>query len=276
MSYNNLRLLTLLVVAVSSTFAFFDDTLLKENDIQIVTNNKQSTEIGFNLLKKGATVPEAFIAVSACEGLIDPQRTGFGGGFQAIIYNSSCLHSKASFINALELSPFKWPEPRKEYDLAGVGVPGMLKGYEYLYTSLNCDYKPHLEWEELFLDTIRLRQAGVQITERLKSALQNTDTINRKSADFLGIHNDKMYNRKLIQTLIMISADGPKSSMYKRDGYMFKQLTNVFPYLNDMDLLTYRVTSSTPTNWIGLLDHLYIGHLHIAPIVLYHFDGKTQ
>lgn len=214
-----------------------------DENVKLVTNHPLCTNIGHNLFKKGASVPEVFIAVSACEGLVYPQDSGLGGGFQAVIYNNSCTEKeKTIYLNAREKSPSIWPMPRSRTDFHnGVGIPGVLKGYEYLYTTKRCGYRPNLPWAKLFDDVIRLGKRGFEIPERLRSIYLSIPIFNVSDMTIV-------QNEKLVNTFERIAYEGPSSSLYKPNGYFYSAFakTHVFDGVLG-DLLKYNVVVSKPT-----------------------------
>lgn len=212
------------------------------SDIQIVTNNHYCTDIGLKLLKQKATVPEVFIAVSACEGMVNPQDAGLGGGFQAVIYNSSCAAQPSYYLNARELSPQVWPEPRTKMDFKnGIAVPGVLKGYEYLYTRTKCGYKPTLKWKALFKDIIKLGQRGFNQTKTMLRAMSYLQTVGVPIQEYFDIRGDVQKNPILSRTFQRISNEGPHSSMYKKHGYLMRRIRKVIPELTVSDFTNYHI-----------------------------------
>lgn len=233
--------------ALNAVVVFLSITSIQcyENEnVKIVTNHPKCSQIGHKLLKRGATVPETFIAVSSCEGLVNPQDAGLGGGFQVVMYNASCNGQKAVYINAREKSPSVWPFPRDRTDFHnGIGIPGVLKGYEYLYTSKNCNYKPKLEWKELFQDVIQLGHNGFKLSNTF------LNVYNQINEPFIfDIRGDMMYNNILANTFKQIARDGPSSSLYNKNGYLFNLLMKT-DFLRGAlnDLLHYNVSVLPPT-----------------------------
>lgn len=96
----------------------------------LVSNNEQCTEIGKRLLNRDATVEQAYIAVSLCEGLVNPMDSGLGGGFQALLHDSI---NRDYYLMSREYSPYD-SSFRKDPFIFGnsVGVPSVLAGYAKL------------------------------------------------------------------------------------------------------------------------------------------------
>lgn len=234
------KLLYVFVVLFHTVSVYSVHNEIKE-DVKIVTNYPVCTAIGKKLFDNGATVPEVFIAVSSCEGMVNPQDAGLGGGFQVVIYNSSCDDS--IYINAREKSPMYWPEPRRRTDFyGGVGIPGVLKGYQYLYDMQFCNYTPTMKWENLFNDVIRLGHDGFNLSKTFLDVYNLID-----EPYIFNIQNGIMRNRVLANTFKQISIDGPKSSMYQRTGKLYNLLMKTQP-LNEIlrDITLYNVSVNTP------------------------------
>lgn len=110
----------------------------------IVANNVECTRVGRELLERGATVEQTYVAVSLCEGLVHPMDSGIGGGFQALIHNARVQQKTGSrhvYLMSREYSPFD-----KSYRLQpfifgnSVGVPAVLAGYARLLGVNQCIY----------------------------------------------------------------------------------------------------------------------------------------
>lgn len=217
------------------------------DDFQIVTNNVLCTQIGWKLLKKGATVPEIFIAVSACEGLVNPQDAGLGGGFQLVMHNKTCnSNGKELYINARETAPSYWPEPRSQTDFGGVGIPGVLKGYETLFRMTFCGYQPKLKWHELFEDVIHYATTGINLSKTFKIALTYLNIKNLYNKHFFEIQGNKLLNPQLARTFAIISKEGPESSMYTENGFLLNEIIGAHPILNEKDFINFKAKILKP------------------------------
>lgn len=204
----------------------------------IVTNHVTCTDIGTNLLQRGATAQEIFIAVAVCEGVVHPQDSGLGGGFQATIHNSAC--QKVAYLNSRECAPSYWPDAYSNTrQVTKIGVPSVLKGYENIYKMNLCgDYKPTLEWRDLFSASMTLATHGVKTPLRMLYIMRyvggQTFTLNGRI----------MTNPALGETLRRIVHEGPSSSLYQFDGYLNKIVTSDLrssgSWITKYDLLDYK------------------------------------
>lgn len=233
----------------------------------VVTNNIHCTDIGSQLLKRGATVPEIFIAVSACEGLVNPQDAGLGGGFQAVIYNGSCNGKPQSwYVNAREKSASIWKEPRRSYDFRGIGIPSVLKGYEALYTDTRCGYRPMLNWSDLFMPNIALSKSGWTTTPTMLKVLKKLEHYENI---FQLIAPNSIKNTVLGDTFQLIAQEGPHSSLYKKGGILNEIVSRDFRIskvkIPASDIFNYKVSISNATRCIITYPRRLIVHTTKLP-----------
>lgn len=217
---------------------------------QIVTNHPLCTDIAVQLLKKGASVFELFIAASVCEGVVHPQDSGLGGGFQAVYFNGSCKEAPTVYFNSREKSPKRWTNIKKVRREAHhqIGVPSMLKGYERLYTYDRCGYKPTLEWKSLFEKSAELASSGFPLSRTVFDVLSYIEHLN--GVIFIDSHGIARNNR-LSKFLSYVALEGPKSSMYKPGGFLQKLAVKELKYLGSdlrgVDFKNYTTLVQQPT-----------------------------
>lgn len=214
---------------------------------QIVTNHEECTRVAKKLLEQGASVFEIFIAASVCEGVVHPQDSGLGGGFQAVYYNGSC-RMEPIYINSREKSPGYWPNVvniRKSRHQ--IGVPSMLRGYEFLYNYDKCGYRPKLEWSALFVDSINLARNGWSASHTLWNVIgliKNLDKVIELDSE------GTARNQKMANFLSHISREGPNSSLYQPDGILnnivSEELFQIGSDLRPDDLIRYKTISRAP------------------------------
>lgn len=199
-------------------------------------------------MKRGATAPEVFIAVSLCEGVVHPMDSGLGGGFQAVVYNESCKTSY--YLNAREKSPKHWPQCGNNIDRTQlqdfIGVPSVLKGYEFLYTNRQCGYRPQLKWADLFTPSMKLAYTGWIVSPTFANILPLFDF-----GDLFRVQQDNtIINPRLGNFIKQIINDGPKSSLYRPKGYLNKailtDLGRINKFVTKSDITLYNVTVGRP------------------------------
>ena len=70
-----------------------------------------------NILTKGGKAVDAAIAALICEGVVNPQSSGIGGGFTMIIYKTA--DEKAHTINAMAHAPENFSQSMNGNDQGG-------------------------------------------------------------------------------------------------------------------------------------------------------------
>uniref|UniRef100_A0A336MZ62 CSON006769 protein n=1 Tax=Culicoides sonorensis TaxID=179676 RepID=A0A336MZ62_CULSO len=212
----------------------------------IASNHPKCTEMGEKYINTfNVTVPELAIIVSVCEGIVNPQYSGLGGGFIAVIFNGYCS-GKGITLNSRESAPQSYEKDSgKKY--GEIGVPSMLKGYQSLYEMELCGMKPVLAWKDLFTDNIELAENGWDVlpnTKKLLGKLKSVDHNLELTSD-----NNKMRNPKLSETLKVIAQEGPSSSFYRENGYLFEKvmtdLRAADSFITPDDLLKYKTETKT-------------------------------
>lgn len=212
----------------------------------VVTNHPKCTQMAKDYITKhDVTPPELAIIISVCESIVNPQDAGLGGGFQAVIYNGQCR--KSLYLNSREVAPAAY-DPAVERQYGKIGVPSMLKGYEYLYNMTLCGVTPALAWKELFTQNIQLAKTGWTITNTTKRVMTRLSTMSHSLE--INSQTNIMKNPKLSKTLEIIANEGPSSSLYKVNGFLHNQMMADMhaanSFIQSSDLLKYDVKHSTP------------------------------
>ncbi|KAJ9577927.1 hypothetical protein L9F63_025212, partial [Diploptera punctata] len=123
----------------------------------VCSDGPPCAEIGRNTFLKNGSVVDAAIATLFCNGLVNSQSMGLGGGFLMTLYLRE--EQKAITLDARETAPLK--AYRDMYNAteglsqAAVGVPGELKGYWEAHQRYG-----KLPWAELVEPTIKLCEEG--------------------------------------------------------------------------------------------------------------------
>lgn len=187
------------------------------------------------------TAAELTIILSTCEGILNPVNPGLAGGFHATIYHGFCKNSL--YLDASVKAPKRYATgSRKRF--ADVGVPMMLKGYQYLYNMRICGKKPVLPWKDLFTENINLAKNGWVTTDSVLQKLAGIDhslTINRRTK--------QIKNSKLAKTLERIAEDGPSSSMYVNNThFQWKMMADLQAnsFISNSDLIKAEVEAMDP------------------------------
>uniref|UniRef100_A0A336N384 CSON010230 protein n=1 Tax=Culicoides sonorensis TaxID=179676 RepID=A0A336N384_CULSO len=214
----------------------------------IVTNHPRCTEMAKNyILNHNVTPPELAIIISVCEGIVNPQYSGFGGGFLATIFNGYCANyniDPTRVVNAREKAPSNFVPNAGEF--SEIGVPGTLKGFSMLYDMSQrmraCGVDPKLEWKDLFTENIKLAETGWNETPHYK---KNWHELGNAPHPFISIAQGKIKNEKLANTLRDIANEGPYSSLYRPNGFFHRTVMNELRSVNSQissnDILAYDV-----------------------------------
>lgn len=74
--------------APEATSKIEQKSLVTANHFMVAAANPKAVEAGYAVLKKGGTVMDAYVAVQAVLGLVEPQSSGLGGGAFAVYYDA--------------------------------------------------------------------------------------------------------------------------------------------------------------------------------------------
>ena len=145
----------------------------------VVTANKYASEAAAKIIKKGGTALDAAITAQLVLTMTTPQSTGIGGGGFMLYWDN--INSKLYAIDGREVAPqsaspdlFKDQKNKiiKFYPDAvisgkSVGVPGLIKLMEETHKKFG-----KLNWEDLFVEPIRIAEEGFIVSPALHNTLQ--------------------------------------------------------------------------------------------------------
>lgn len=169
-------------------------------------------------MKNGSAV-DAAIATLFCNGVVNCQSMGLGGGFLMTVYDRKTKTSYA--LNAREAAPGLASEEMYRLDpnlsKAGplaTGVPGELAGYWAAHQRFG-----RLPWEEVVKPTLKICQHGYNMTQHQYDSLNFRPEIIRKDKLlndlFVNPDTDKFYPRgstiiqsQICKTLEIIAENG--------------------------------------------------------------------
>ncbi|XP_011634709.1 glutathione hydrolase 1 proenzyme-like [Pogonomyrmex barbatus] len=121
--------------------------------------------IGKSILERNGSAVDAALAALICNGLVNMQSLGFGGGFMMTIYERSTR--RAFVLNARDRAPLaanftmydgKSPNA-SSFGALAVAVPGELAGYWEAHQKFG-----RLPWADLFKPSIELCEKGYVLT----------------------------------------------------------------------------------------------------------------
>ncbi|XP_017770754.1 PREDICTED: gamma-glutamyltranspeptidase 1-like isoform X2 [Nicrophorus vespilloides] len=121
-------------------------------------------QIGQQILQQKGSAVDATLAALFCNGLVNMQSMGLGGGFLMTIYKKDAR--KAYTLNARETAPLaatpnmfqNKPKAARKGPLS-IGVPGELKGYWEAHQKFG-----KLDWKTIIQPTIDLCDKGYKLT----------------------------------------------------------------------------------------------------------------
>ena len=143
----------------------------------VVSANPYISEAGNMILAQGGNAVDAAIATALMVSLVEPQSGGIGGGGFILYLNPkenilTSIDARETSSNTTKENQFLDSNDKPlNYGQAvflgtSVGVPSLLKGLALLHQKYGS-----LEWNKLFLPTIRLAKEGFLISPRLHTLI---------------------------------------------------------------------------------------------------------
>ncbi|XP_077995821.1 glutathione hydrolase 1 proenzyme-like [Glandiceps talaboti] len=191
-------------------------------DAAVAADNGVCSEVGRDILLDGGNAVDAAIAGLLCNGIINTQSHGIGGGHFMTIYNRQS--DKVEVVDSREEAPSEASEtmytdhPRDDASTYGglsVGVPGEVDGFWKAHTRHG-----QLPWKDLFQPSINLAENGFTIGPALASAIRSRENAIREMQGLgeiflhengtLKQEGEVMYRYKLAQTYREIANGGPE------------------------------------------------------------------
>lgn len=242
--------------------------------LAVATDNELCSTIARDILTyRGGSTVDAAVAAMLCLGMVNPQHSGIGGGFSAIIYDRSRNDSTEKSISALNARETVAPSVDVDYydrnpSSAVRGplttlIPGEINGYHEAWKKYG-----RVSWKDLFQPTIRLGREGWRVTESMDASIRKAINDIRTDPGLTDLllkpdgtpyaAGDVIRNRKLAETLERIANDGPEtfySGSIAKD--MLLDLTDIGAQnITAGDLQSHRATFSQPLKanlpWSGL------------------------
>lgn len=203
-----------------------------------------AVEIGMEVMEKGGNAVDAAVAVAYALSVLQPYASGIGGGGVMLVYPGDERPVKTYHYR--EVVPLSGKVHR-----LGIGVPGLVKGMEYVHQKYG-----QLEMEELLDPAIELAEEGFPIdpvfAERLHINQSRLDT-SRLSHFYPNNtpleEGDQLVQEELAQTLKLIRDQG-SDAFYT--GEIAQQLAKSISTIELSDLKAYRVRESEPA--VGRFD----------------------
>ncbi len=142
----------------------------------IASANFHATEAGLEVIAKGGNAFDAAIAVAATLSVVEPESSGIGGGFMAVLHRAS--DGRKIFIDARETAPAavnpkdyldKDGSPNRDTALNGplsAGIPGEPAGLAWL-----AQHYGKLPLKESLAPAVRIARDGFEPDSRLVDAI---------------------------------------------------------------------------------------------------------
>ncbi|KAF3912775.1 Gamma-glutamyltranspeptidase [Dactylellina cionopaga] len=220
------------------------------------------SKIGINLMRQGGNAADAMVGTAICVGTVGMYHTGIGGGGFMLIRSEK---GEYEFVDFREMAPAAAYEDmfvnKTELSMYGglaSGVPGELRGLEYLHTKYG-----KLRWQKLIEPSIRLARYGFYVNkDHVKYFKMAQDMAGRKfltedpswALDFapngtLVGAGDIMYRKRFADTLETIANEGA-GAFYegKLANLMVQNLQRDGGIMTLQDLKNYTVAIRKPAH----------------------------
>lgn len=233
----------------------------------VCSDGPPCAEIGRNIFLKNGSVVDAAIATLICNGMVNSQSMGLGGGFMMTLY---LFESRTAItLNARESAPLK-SQPdmyskdneKSMYGAMAAGVPGELKGYWEAHQRYG-----RLPWEELIMPTINICEEGYIMNKHqsdslgMRAKVIHRDPIlrelfvNPKTGKFFH-HGDRIRPKKFCETLKIIAKNGGNCLYNGSFAKMFvSDIQKMGGIITEEDMANYRVKWEEPIT-INLRDKM--------------------
>nr|XP_023018346.1 glutathione hydrolase 1 proenzyme-like [Leptinotarsa decemlineata] len=214
-------------------------------------------KIGKDILLKNGSAVDSIIAAMFCNGIINMQSMGLGGGFLMTIYIRK--EKKAYFLNAREVAPMKSKNriyKNQMYKSASgplaVGVPGELKGYWEAHQKFG-----KLPWNELIEPSIKLCESGYIMSKHQHLSLMKHDITDYNFREWFRYKNGSIKKpgstvipKRLCNTLRILARNGANDMYNGALSKMFREdIEEAGGIITDEDLREYQVEWQEPVSF---------------------------
>lgn len=231
----------------------------------VVSSGKyEASKAGLEVLKAGGNAVDAAVAVSFALGVTEPNASGIGGGGFMTIRSEN---GDTIFVSFRETAPQSATPELWQLDAEGkviggqnaiggksVGVPGTVKGMEYVFKKYGSG---NVSWEEILAPSIELAKEGFLVTPTLYSDMLSTYDVMLDYPEFGSVYlnedglnyqaGDVFKNPDLAKTLQTIAKDGADALYTGSLAQKIVKAANKYGgVLTAEDLAGYEVTVMEP------------------------------
>jgi gamma-glutamyltranspeptidase/glutathione hydrolase/leukotriene-C4 hydrolase len=225
----------------------------------VASDSECSSKVGKSILDKGGSVVDASIASLLCNGVLNAQSMGIGGGLFLLHYDRK--NEKMTVIDARETAPQNsdmnmFKSSSKTKGGLSIAVPGEIKGYWQAHQMFG-----KLKWSELFQPAIEMcnngfcmPQSQARILKYCESKIMSCDALREtfcnKITNDLYKANNIVKRPKLAKTLEIIAKEG-ESAFY--NGSLTQTIVDEIQsgggIINKYDLNTYKCEIKEPVSY---------------------------
>eukprot|EP00835_Amoeboradix_gromovi_P000487 NODE_17_length_41373_cov_0.337016.p11 type:complete len:384 gc:universal NODE_17_length_41373_cov_0.337016:25333-26484(+) len=252
-----LSLLVVIIGLFSYSYSIVDERFYLNG--AVATDNKICSRIGVSILKDGGNAVDASVASAICLGTINAFASGIGGGGFALVGGAS---QPVQYFNFREKAPqsadpnmFVGNPMDAQIGAKSVGVPGELMGLWEMHIKYG-----KMEWQKLFVPSIRIAQHGFRVDKLLLKRLESVKKSIFLDPGFSSVYTKIVNNEKKLvelndlitrpnyaKTLLSISESGIKSFYHgKIAATLTKFLRENGGILTMQDFGNYSVIVSDP------------------------------
>ncbi|XP_071446957.1 scoloptoxin SSD14-like isoform X2 [Hetaerina americana] len=224
----------------------------------VCSDGRPCSDVGRDILAINGSAVDAAVASMLCNGIVNCQSMGLGGGFFMIVHSQSQM--KSYTLDARETAPaavnehlFGGNPTLSKRGALAVAVPGELKGYWEAHKRFG-----NLPWAQVVQPAIEICESGYNMTKHQADSVADNEKyvrmdptlrelfIDQKTGEVLR-EGDLVKNVKICNTLRIIAKKGG-DEFYK--GELAKDMVNDFKKMGGVitskDLADYNVRWNEP------------------------------
>jgi gamma-glutamyltranspeptidase / glutathione hydrolase len=207
-----------------------------------------ATQAGLAILAQGGNAVDASVAIAYALGVVEPYATGLGGGGEMVVYWKQSQQVKV--IDYRETAPHKGVQGERRFSPLTIGLPGLVKGLEYVRQKYGT-----LPRSILMAPAIHLAETGFPVNKTLARFLVLYDgfKITRQATPlfFHGkrlLHPGELLCQEALARQLTSIAEGGANAFY--DGPTAQLLCRAINAFGDPmtpgDLQKYQVRETPP------------------------------